>query len=108
MRSEAALDFCREGDVLVVTKLDRLARSVRDLCNIVDRLKAKKVALHILSLGIDTGTPTGKLMLNLLGSIAEFEREIMLERQRESVQRAKSENKYKGRDPSVRRQSDRI
>src|SRR4051794_919785 len=61
---DEAIAFVREGDVFVVTKLDRLARSVADLVRIVDQLKAKKVALRILALGIDTGTSTGKLMLN--------------------------------------------
>jgi DNA invertase Pin-like site-specific DNA recombinase len=73
--SDNAIDFAREGDVLCVTKLDRLARSVAHLCELVARLQAKSVALRILNLNIDTGTPTGKLMLHLLGSIAEFERQ---------------------------------
>jgi DNA invertase Pin-like site-specific DNA recombinase len=99
---ERALDFVREGDVLVVTKLDRLARSIRDLCGIVDRLAAKGVALRILGMGLDTGTANGRLMLNMLGSVAQFEREIMLERQREGIQKAKTEGKYKGRAPTAR------
>ncbi len=80
---EAALDFCRARDALVVTRLDRLARSIRDLCNIVDRLEAKGVSLRILGMGLDTATANGRLMLNVLGSVAQFEREVMLERQRE-------------------------
>ena len=84
---EEALEFCRDGDVLVVTKLDRLARSMADLVSITSRLKAKGVELRILAMQLDTATPTGKLMLNLMGSFAEFEREIMLERQREGVPR---------------------
>jgi DNA invertase Pin-like site-specific DNA recombinase len=105
---EDAIDFAREGDVLCVTKLDRLARSVAHLCELVARLQAKSVALRILNLNIDTGTPTGKLMLNLLGSIAEFERQIMLERQREGIAKAKSEGKYKGRAPTARAKTDLI
>jgi DNA invertase Pin-like site-specific DNA recombinase len=66
----------RDGDTLIVTKLDRLARSVADLVRITEALKEKRVRLRILALNLDTGTPTGKLMLNLLGSIAEFEREL--------------------------------
>lgn len=100
---EAALDWVREGDVLVVTKLDRLARSVADLVAITEKLKAKGVALRILAMSLDTSTPTGKLMLNLLGSIAEFERELMLERQREGIAKAKAEGKYKGRQPTARK-----
>lgn len=96
---ESALEFVRDGDVFVVTKIDRLARSISDLMAIIKSLEKKKVGLRILNLGIDTGTPTGKLMLTLLGGIAQFEREIMLERQREGVARAKAEGKYKGRKP---------
>lgn len=66
----------------MVTKLDRLARSVAHLCAIVERLTAKGVALRILAMNLDTSTPTGKLMLNLLASVGEFERDIMLDRQR--------------------------
>lgn len=94
---EAALDFAREGDVFVVTKLDRLARSVPDLVDITRRLERKGVTLRILQLNLDTSTPTGKLMLNMLGSIAQFERELMLERQREGIAKAKAEGKYRGR-----------
>lgn len=100
---EAALQFTREGDCLVVTKLDRLCRSVADLVAITERLRSKGVALRILSINLDTTTPTGKLMLNLLGSIAEFERELMLERQREGIARAKSLGRYRGRAPTARR-----
>lgn len=99
---EAALEWVREGDVLVVTKLDRLARSVSDLVSITEALKGKGVGLRILAMNLDTATPTGKLMLNLLGSIAEFERELMLERQREGIAKAKAEGKYKGRAPTAR------
>ncbi len=96
---EAALEFAREGDVLVVTKLDRLARSVADLMTLIQTLEKKAVGLRILSLGMDTQTPTGNLMLTVLGAVAQFEREIMLERQREGVAKAKSAGKYKGRKP---------
>ncbi|WP_305910343.1 recombinase family protein (plasmid) [Methylomarinum sp. Ch1-1] len=96
---EAALDFAREGDVLVATKLDRLARSVADLMTIINTLEQKAVGLRILNLGMDTQTPTGKLMLTVLGGVAQFEREMMLERQREGVAKAKAAGKYKGRKP---------
>lgn len=102
---ELALDFAREGDVLVVTKLDRLARSVADLVRITEKLNAKGVTLQILALSLDTSTPTGKLMVNMLGSIAQFERELMLERQREGIAKAKGEGKYKGRAPTARARS---
>ncbi|EIC30169.1 recombinase family protein [Methylomicrobium album] len=96
---ETALDFAREGDVLVATKLDRLARSVADLMDIIKTLEQKEVGLRILNLGMDTQTPTGKLMLTVLGGVAQFEREMMLERQREGVAKAKAAGKYKGRTP---------
>ena len=105
---EAALEWVREGDVLVVTKLDRLARSVADLVSITETLKGKGVGLRILAMNLDTSTPTGKLMLNLLGSIAEFERELMLERQREGIAKAKAEGKYKGRAPTARAKAEDV
>jgi DNA invertase Pin-like site-specific DNA recombinase len=99
---EAALEFAREGDTLVVTKLDRLARSVAHLVAIGEKLDAKGVSLKVLEQSIDTSTPTGRLMFNMLGAIAQFERELMLERQREGVAKAKLEGKYKGRAPTAR------
>jgi DNA invertase Pin-like site-specific DNA recombinase len=96
---QAALEFAREGDILVVTKLDRLARSVQDLMVILQTLESKRVGVRILNLGMDTHTPTGKLMLTMLGAVAQFEREMMLERQREGINKAKSEGRYKGRKP---------
>jgi DNA invertase Pin-like site-specific DNA recombinase len=105
---EGALGFLREGDTLVVTKLDRLARSVAHLGEIVATLEKRKVGLKILDLGLDTSTATGKLMLNVLGSVAEFERSMMLERQREGIAKAKAEGKYLGRAPTVSRQAEQI
>lgn len=105
---EAALDFAREGDTLVVTKPDRLARSVVDLLAIIARLEAKGVALRVLSMGgseVDTRTPTGRLMLTMLGAVAEFERALMLERQREGIAKAKAEGKYRGRVPTAQRRA---
>jgi DNA invertase Pin-like site-specific DNA recombinase len=103
-----AIDFARENDVLVVTRLDRLARSVADLVTITQTLKRKKVGLRVLAMNLDTTTSTGRLMLNLLGSIAEFERDLMLERQKEGIAKAKTEGKYKGRTPTAQRQAERI
>jgi DNA invertase Pin-like site-specific DNA recombinase len=99
---EAVIDFAREGDVMVVTKLDRLARSMLDLMGIKARLDAKGIELRILAINLDTSTPTGKLMMNVLGSVAQFEREMMLERQREGIAKAKADGKYKGRAPTAR------
>ncbi len=108
---DAALDFVREGDLLMVTKPDRLARSTSDLLTIVERLQVKSVALVVLSMGgerLDTRNPTSKLMLTILGGVAAWEREIMLERQREGIAKAKAEGKYVGRAPTARRQSDQV
>lgn len=105
---ERLLDFVRDGDTLVVTKLDRLARSMTNLMEIMGKLRAKGVELKVLALNLDTSTPTGKLMLNMLGSIAEFERDLMLERQREGIAKAKAEGKYQGRAPTARRKVDDI
>ena len=99
---EAVLDFLRTGDVLTVTKLDRLARSVADLCKIIAAIEAKGASLRILAMNLDTATPTGRLMLNVIGSVAQFEREMMLERQREGIAKAKAEGRYKGRRPTAR------
>jgi DNA invertase Pin-like site-specific DNA recombinase len=98
---EAAVDFIREGDVLVVTKLCRLARSTHHLLEIADCVKAKQADLCVLNLG-DTSTATGRLIFTVIGGIACFERELMLERQREGISKAKAEGKYKGRKPTAR------
>jgi DNA invertase Pin-like site-specific DNA recombinase len=102
---EKALKFSRKGDILVVTKLDRLARSIPDLVRITETLEEKQATLRILAMNLDTNTPTGRLLLNLVGSVAQFEREIMLERQREGVAKAKAEGKYRGRAPTARAKS---
>lgn len=99
---ERALDYVREGDTMIVTKPDRLARSTADLLATAKLLDTKGVTLRILSMNVDTSTPTGKLMLTLLGGIAEFERDLMLERQREGIAKAKADGKYKGRAPTAR------
>jgi DNA invertase Pin-like site-specific DNA recombinase len=94
---KAALDYLREGDVLVSTKLDRLARSMRHLIEIVDAVKGKGASLRVLGMHLDTETATGRMMLQVLGAVAEHERAAMLERQREGIARAKAEGKYRGR-----------
>jgi DNA invertase Pin-like site-specific DNA recombinase len=107
---EAAIDYCREGDgdVLIVTKLDRLCRSIRDLCAIIDRLKAKGASLKILNLGFDLNSPTGKMTLGILGNVAEFEREILLERQREGILKAKADGKYRGQPAHARAKAPKV
>lgn len=99
----AMLDFVREGDTVVVTKLDRIARSTKHLLDIIERLEQRNVALKVMNLNLDTASPTGKLMLSMLGAIATFERELMLERQAEGIARAKKEGRYKGRAPTARK-----
>lgn len=105
---EAALDYLRDGDTLVTTKLDRLARSVGHLGQILEVIQKKKAHLRILDINIDTSSATGELVLNLLGAIAQFERKIMLERQREGIAKAKSDGKYKGRKATAIEKSDEV
>lgn len=101
MRAELdrLLSNLRAGDVIVVTKLDRLARNMADLISIVGRIEGAGASLRILAMNLDTTTATGKLILNVLGSIAQWERSMMLERQREGIAKARAEKKYKGRRP---------
>ena len=103
-----AMEFARDGDTLMVTKLDRLARSVAHLMEILAILKERGVALRILDLGLDTGTLNGKLMMTILGGVADFERGIMLERQREGIAKAKAEGRYKGRKPTAMAKADEV
>ncbi|GAM99152.1 site-specific recombinase of resolvase family [alpha proteobacterium U9-1i] len=105
---EAALEFAREGDQFVVAKPDRLARSLEDLLLIERKLRDKGVTLVVLSLGLNTADATGRLVLQVMGSIAEFERTLMLERQREGVAKAKAEGKYKGRAPTARAKASQV
>ena len=93
------LDFVREGDEVYVLDFSRLSRSVQDLLNIVDGLNQKGVRLVSMKENLDSSTATGKLMLTMIGAIAEFERQNLLERQREGIAIAKSQNRYKGRSP---------
>ena len=97
-----ALDYVRDGDTLIVCRLDRLARSITDLRQIIDRLTAKDVAFRALQQGdLDTNSSNGRLMLNMLGAFAEFEADLRRERQREGIDKAKAAGVYKGRKPSV-------
>ena len=99
-----ALEFVRDGDTLVVTRLDRLARSAGDLHQIVKGLASRNVGFRCLQQGgMDTTTSTGKLLLGVLASMAEFESDIRRERQREGIDRAKVAGVYKGRKPSIDR-----
>jgi DNA invertase Pin-like site-specific DNA recombinase len=101
---QEALDFVREGDTLIVTRLDRLARSSTDLHNIIARLTGKGVKFRCLQQsGVDTASGMGKLVLAILGAVAEFETDIRRERQREGIEKAKAAGVYRGRKPSVDR-----
>ena len=106
-----ALGSLRSNDKLVVTKLDRLARSVKHLGEIIETVNKAEASLVILDMGgtaLDTSNPTGKLILNVMSSVAQFEREMMLERQREGIAKAKAEGKYKGRKPTARNKTDMV
>jgi DNA invertase Pin-like site-specific DNA recombinase len=105
------LAFLREGDTLIVTKPDRLARSTSELLSIEADLSSRGVGLVVLSMGgsvLDTRNPTSKLMLTILAAVAAWEREIMIERQREGIAKAKAEGRYKGRAPTAQRHAPAI
>lgn len=93
---QAMLDYVREGDTVYIHDFSRLARSTKDLLEIVELLEAKGVALVSNKENIDSSTPSGKLMLTMIGAINEFERENLLERQREGIAEAVKKGKYKG------------
>ena len=96
---QSMIDYVREGDIVYIHDFSRLARSTKDLLDIVETLEKKGVALVSNKESLDTGTPTGKLMLTVIAAIYEFERANMLERQREGIEIAKREKKFKGRKP---------
>ena len=98
---QACLEYVREGDVLVVSRLDRIARSVLDLAKISDRLQKKGVALVVLDQGLDTSTSEGKLMFNLLGAFAEFEADIRHERQKDGIELAQRKGTRFGRKKAL-------
>lgn len=99
---QACVDYVREGDTLVITRLDRLGRSVLHLCQISAVLEAKGVALKVLEQSIDTATNEGRLLFNMLAAVAEFETGIRAERQREGIAKAKSKGVHFGRDVALK------
>lgn len=94
---DAMLDYVREGDVLVITKLDRLGRSVANLVELSALLTSRKVDLKVLAQGIDTSTPSGKLLFHMLAAVAEFERDLISERTREGLEAARARGRKGGR-----------
>jgi DNA invertase Pin-like site-specific DNA recombinase len=100
-RLKACLEYVRAGDTLVVTRLDRLARSTLHLCQIAETLKAKGVEFQVLDQNIDTGDATGPLLFNMLGAIGQFETEIRAERQMEGIQKARERGVAFGRKKSL-------
>lgn len=96
---QAMLSYVREGDVVVISDFSRLARSTRDMLQIVQELTDKKVGLISLKENVDTDTPQGRFMLTVFAALAELERETILQRQREGIAIAKQQGKYKGRKP---------
>ena len=108
---KVCLQYLRGGDCLVVTKLDRLARSTAEFLTIQADLAKREIGLVILSVGgerLDTRNATSRLMLTVLAGVAEWERQMMLERQQAGIAKAKADGRYKGRAPTVRRQGDEI
>jgi len=99
---ETLLEFLRPGDTLVVTRIDRLARSLRDLQNIVHELRERGVHLKATEQPVDTSTAAGKAFLSMLGVFAEFENNLRRERQMEGINAAKARGVYKGRTPSIK------
>lgn len=98
---ETIIQFARAGDTVIVTRIDRLARSVGDLAGIVKRLEAKDVSLSVIEQPIDTSTAAGRCFLQMLGVFAEFETAIRRERQMEGIAKAKAGGIYKGRKPTI-------
>lgn len=103
-RLEACLEYVREGDTLVVTRLDRLARSTLHLCQIAAELERKQVNLQVLDQNINTSDATGRLLFNMLGAIAQFETEIRAERQRDGIQKARERGVTFGQRKKLNRQ----
>ncbi|WML79169.1 recombinase family protein [Streptomyces sp. VNUA74] len=99
---DKALLRLREGDSLVITKLDRLGRSLKNLIELSERLKDEGVALVVLDQGIDTSTPIGRMFYQILGAVAEFERELIVERTKDGLQAARARGRVGGRKKALR------
>lgn len=101
----AMLDYVREGDTVIITKLDRMGRSLADLLDIVNQLDTKGVTFKVLDQSIDTGSAQGRLMFQMLGAFAEFETALRKERQMEGIAKAKADGKYTGRPKTIDEQA---
>lgn len=95
------IEFARKGDTIIVESISRFARNTRDLLELIDLLNQKEIAFISQKENIDTTTPTGKFMITVFGAVAELEREYILQRQREGIEIAKQQGKYKGRKPII-------
>lgn len=100
--------YVRQGDTVIVESISRFARNTKDLLELIEQLTAKNVEFISKKEAIDTTTPTGKFMLTIFGAVAELEREYILQRQREGIDIAKKQGKYKGRKPIVHPDFDRV
>ena len=98
---DAALDYLRPGDQLVVTKLDRLGRSLRHLLNLMADLERRRIDLQVIDQGLDTSTPAGKLIFAVIGAVAEFERDLISERTRAGLTAARARGRKGGRRPAM-------
>ena len=108
---EEAIEFAREGDSIVITRLDRLTREAGDLRTLTDRLDAKGVGLQIMEIAdgdLNMSSPTIGMLLTILTGYSQFEREVMMVRQRPGIDKAKEQGKYKGRAPTARAKSDEV
>lgn len=94
---QEVLDQLQEGDTLIVTKMDRIARNIKEGIALIEELSNKGIKLHVLNMGLFDNSPTSRLIQNILLSVADWEREMILERQREGIEEAKKAGKYKGR-----------
>ena len=102
------MEFLREGDTLVVSTPSRLARNAVTGLSIIQDLNAKKVSVRILDMGLDTSSPSGEAMLGMMFVMAKWERDIMFERSRVGIEKAKAEGKYRGRAPTAMRKADQV
>jgi DNA invertase Pin-like site-specific DNA recombinase len=105
---DAAIEFAREGDTLIVTDLSRMVQSVTEFMVVQARLAEKKVHVHVLNLGLDTRQRTSQVIMDFMVTISHFEKQIVSERWREGIAKAKREGKFKGRPPTSPTKADEV